>query len=78
MVIGSSVVDLGGSGVGVRALLLSGVGVGALGSGDLGSGLGLGVVFGSAGLRPVLGSGLEAGLSLTSAGLGTSSFASTG
>lgn len=72
--IGSGVVGLGGSGVGVRALLLSGVG--ALGAACLGSGLGLDAGFGSAGLRPAMGSGPRAGLSLTSC-LATSDFAST-
>lgn len=78
LVIGSGVDDLGGSGVGVRALLISGVGVVALGTVGLGSGLGLGARFGSAGLRSALGSGIGVGLSLTSAGLETSNFASSG
>lgn len=74
LVIGSGVVSLGVSGVGVRAFLLSGVGVVALGEAGLGSRPGLAAGFGSAGLRLALGSGLGAGLSLTSAGLGTSKF----
>lgn len=64
--------------MGVRGLLLAGVGLVAWETVDLGPRFAPGAGFGSAVVRSTLGSGLGAGLSLTSAGLDTSSVAFSG
>lgn len=73
---GSGVAGLGASGVGAR--VVSGTGVVALGVAGLASGLELGRGFGSAVLRPAVGSGLGSGLGFKSAFLLISNFTSSG